>query len=83
MRLREGRWKLECDLNHTGHIIRQARERAGLTQAAAAEALDVSQPQWAQWESGARTPRLDTLARIADILDCELRIEMTPREDSC
>lgn len=56
-----------------------ARARLGLTQAQAAELCRVSQPAWAQWESGARGVSLDRLERIAAALGCDLVVELRGR----
>lgn len=48
-----------------GATLRGARERAGLTQAAAATAVGTSQPTLSDWERGRRSPSLDQLARLA------------------
>lgn len=58
--------------------IRAAREAAGLTQAAAAEAHGVSQPAWAQWENGARGVSLEQLEAIACTLGAELVVDLRP-----
>lgn len=51
-----------------GAEIKKARKNSGLTQKELGEKLGVSQQQVAQYESNARTPKLDTLARIAKAL---------------
>ena len=33
----------------------------------------------ARLEAGGRPPRIDTLLRIADALDCDLHVELRPR----
>lgn len=57
----------------TAHLIRQARRRAGLTQAALAQRLDTTQSAIARWESGGATPSLETLRRIVEACGLELR----------
>lgn len=49
-------------------VIRQARERAGLTQAQLAQRAGVSQPCVAQWESGRRPIQEKTVAKVAAAL---------------
>lgn len=51
-----------------GVEIKKARKVSGLTQKELGEKLGVSQQQVAQYESNARTPKLDTLGRIAKAL---------------
>jgi DNA-binding transcriptional regulator YiaG len=48
---------------------RRLRERAGLTQEEFAQALGVTRPALARWESGQRTPRGATLDRYLRLLD--------------
>jgi transcriptional regulator with XRE-family HTH domain len=55
---------------------RLARE---LSQAGLAELCGTTQSAIARLESGERPPRIDTLLRIANALDCELEIELRPR----
>lgn len=51
---------------------RRARERAGLSQAAAARQLGVSAGCVAQWELGYTQPRAKLLPRVAEVYDCTL-----------
>ncbi len=55
---------------------RLARE---LSQAELAELCGTTQSAIARLESGERPPRIDTLLRIANALDCELEVELRPR----
>ena len=55
---------------------RHARE---LSQAELAALVGTTQSAIARLESGGRPPRIDTLLRIADALDCELEVELRPR----
>lgn len=48
--------------------LKMQRKSAGMTQAALAEAIGVDRTYVAQWESGRRSPRPQTLARIAHLL---------------
>ena len=52
--------------------IAAARIEAGMTQAELAAKLDVPQPQIAKWETGARHPKVENLARIAAALGVPL-----------
>jgi transcriptional regulator with XRE-family HTH domain len=36
----------------------------------------------ARLERGGRPPRIDTLLRIANALDCDLKVELRPRKGS-
>lgn len=56
-----------------GKNIKQARERASLTQAQLAERTGLPQSHISRLECGAHSPSNRTLARIADALSIELR----------
>jgi transcriptional regulator with XRE-family HTH domain len=55
------------------------RVRRGLTQADLAALCATTQSAVARLERGSRPPRLDTLLRIANALDCELDVRLRPR----
>jgi ribosome-binding protein aMBF1 (putative translation factor) len=57
-------------------VRRRARD---LSQHELAELCATTQSAIARLERGARPPRLDTLLRIANALDCELIVELRPR----
>ncbi|MDQ4058384.1 MAG: helix-turn-helix domain-containing protein [Actinomycetota bacterium] len=46
-----------------GFLIKEARKRAGLSQRRLAERLATSQSVVARWESGARSPSMETVTR--------------------
>jgi len=48
------------------------RSNLGISQAALAELLGVSQQAVAQWETGRAYPRGETLAKLDDILHCTI-----------
>jgi ribosome-binding protein aMBF1 (putative translation factor) len=54
------------------------RAEHGLSQAALARRLEVSQPLIARLEAGEHEPTLSTLARLARQLDLEFHIDITP-----
>jgi ribosome-binding protein aMBF1 (putative translation factor) len=58
-----------------------ARQRAArnLSQRELAELVGTTQSAIARLEGGGRPPRIDTLMRIAEALDCELTVELRPR----
>jgi ribosome-binding protein aMBF1 (putative translation factor) len=62
-------------------VIEQRRAR-GLSQAELAGLVGTTQSAIARLESGGRPPRIDTLLRIANALDCELAVELRPRTGS-
>src|SRR5438552_2230577 len=53
--------------NELGNRLREAREMAGLTQTAAAEALGMRRPSVSEIESGRRRVTTDELYKIADL----------------
>jgi transcriptional regulator with XRE-family HTH domain len=55
---------------------RRARQ---LSQAELAELCGTTQSAIARLEAGGRPPRIDTLLRIAEALDCELVVDLRPR----
>ena len=57
---------------------RRARD---LSQAELAELTGTTQSAIARLEGGGRPPRIDTLLRIAEALDCELIVELRPRTE--
>jgi ribosome-binding protein aMBF1 (putative translation factor) len=59
--------------------VAERRKELGLSQAELAHLVDTTQSAIARLESGGRPPRIDTLLRIANALDCELVVELKPR----
>jgi DNA-binding XRE family transcriptional regulator len=59
--------------------VAERRKELGLSQAELAELVATTQSSIARLESGGRPPRIDTLLRIADALDCELLVDLKPR----
>jgi transcriptional regulator with XRE-family HTH domain len=59
-------------------VIEQRLAR-GLSQQELAELCNTTQSAIARLESGGRPPKIDTLLRIADALDCELEVALRPR----
>ena len=55
------------------------RLRRRLSQTELAELVGTTQSSIARLESGGRPPRIDTLRRIAEALDCELVVTLRPR----
>lgn len=55
------------------------RGRHRLTQKSLAERLGVRQPQVARLESGEHNPSIETLARLASVMDVEFNIDIRPR----
>ena len=55
------------------------RARRGVSQAELAALCGTTQSAIARIEQGRRPPRIDTLLRIANALDCRLAVELKPR----
>jgi transcriptional regulator with XRE-family HTH domain len=62
------------------HVSEQRRAR-DLSQAELAELTGTTQSAIARLEAGGRPPRIDTLLRTAEALDCELIVELRPRTE--
>lgn len=56
------------------------RQEKGLSQRELAEIVGTTQSAIARLERGGRPPRIDTLLRIADALECDLVVDLRPRE---
>jgi ribosome-binding protein aMBF1 (putative translation factor) len=59
--------------------VAEQRLRKGLSQRELAERCGTTQSAIARLERGGRPPRIDTLLRIADALECELHVDLVPR----
>ena len=67
-----------------GQIADRVAERRiaiGLSQRELAERCGTTQSAIARLERGGRPPRIDTLLRIADALQCDLIVELAPRDE--
>jgi transcriptional regulator with XRE-family HTH domain len=58
----------------------QARQMSGLTQAELAERMHTTQSTVARWESGKHLPSCQTLQRIAQATNTDLRITFVPQK---
>jgi DNA-binding XRE family transcriptional regulator len=56
------------------------RAELGLSQRELAELTGTTQSAIARLEAGGRPPRIDTLLKIANALDCDLEVELRPRK---
>src|SRR5918996_4547352 len=59
--------------------VAERRRERGLSQAELAELCGTTQSAIARLEGGGRPPRIDTLLRLANALDCDLLVELRPR----
>jgi transcriptional regulator with XRE-family HTH domain len=62
-------------MTNGGDLLRQARQARGLTQGELAARAGTSQEQVSRWESGKRSPTVDQLARLLDVLGYELTLQ--------
>ena len=60
--------------------VAERRGARGLSQRQLAELCGTTQSAIARLERGGRPPRIDTLLRIAEALDCDLSVELLPRK---
>ena len=62
-------------------LIREARRRAGLTQAELADLADTAQPAIARWESGRTAVSLDDVLRLVHLCGLDLEFQIVEPED--
>jgi len=61
--------------------VAERRTSMGMSQRDLAERCGTTQSAIARLERGGRPPRIDTLLRIADALQCDLVVELAPRDE--
>jgi predicted transcriptional regulator len=61
--------------------VAERRVAMGLSQRELAERVGTTQSAIARLERGGRPPRIDTLLRIAEALQCDLVVELVPLPD--
>jgi transcriptional regulator with XRE-family HTH domain len=59
--------------------VAERRQEKGFSQRELAEIVGTTQSAIARLERGGRPPRIDTLLRIADALECDLVVDLKPR----
>ena len=62
--------------------LAERRQAGGLSQQDLADLCGTAQSAIARLERGDRPPRIDTLLRIAEALECDLVVELRPRDAS-
>jgi transcriptional regulator with XRE-family HTH domain len=65
-----------------GELVREARKRAGLTQAELATRADTTQSAIARLESGRTSPALEQVERLLKLCGFMLIVELAPYDDS-
>lgn len=68
--------------SHGGQLIREARRRAGLSQAELASRAGTRQPAVARWESGRTAVSLDDVVRLVRLCGLDLEFHVVERDDS-
>lgn len=63
-------------------LIREARLRAGLTQAQLSDLTGTQRSVIARWEQGAVSPSIDNMLEIIEACGFELPLVLVPREDA-
>ena len=66
----------------SGDLIREARQRAGYSQAELGRRLGRSQSEIARWERGAVQPSLERVREIVRTCGCDLTFSLSTRDDS-
>ena len=66
----------------TGDLIREARLRAGLTQADLGKRLGKAQSVIARWERGLAQPSLETVREIVRACDLDLTFSLSKHDES-
>jgi predicted transcriptional regulator len=59
--------------------VAERRQAMGLSQRELAFLVGTTQSAIARMERGGRPPRIDTLLKIAEALDCDLVVDLRPR----
>ncbi len=61
-------------IHEVGHLIKKARIEAGLTQKELGERLGVGEPTISKYERNGQNLTIQTLKKVADALNVELKI---------
>jgi predicted transcriptional regulator len=62
--------------------VSERRGAIGMSQRELAELVGTTQSAIARLERGGRPPRIDTLLKIAEALECDLIVDLKPRPSS-
>ena len=65
-----------------GELVREARKRAGITQAELAARAETTQSAIARLESGRTSPSLEQVERLLRLCGFQLLVELAPYDDS-
>jgi len=72
--------EFRSELGALGLRVKRLRIAAGLSQSELASRLGTTQSAVARLEAGRSEPRLRTLERLAEALDCDIAVHITGRE---
>jgi transcriptional regulator with XRE-family HTH domain len=73
--------QMRPDTVKSAALLREARLRAGLSQAALAERTGKPRPHIGRYEAGAVAPSLDTLLELVRACGFEVTLELVPAEE--
>lgn len=73
------RTAVEAESVRIGGLIARRRSTLGVSQRDLAGQCGTTQSAIARLEAGGTPPRLSTLLRLAEALECDLVVELTPR----
>lgn len=68
--------------SYGAQLIREARRRAGLTQAELADRAGTAQPAVARWESGRTAVSLDDVVRLVRLCGLDIEFQLVERDVS-
>lgn len=69
-------------MGYGAQLIREARRRAGITQAELARRAGTAQPAIARWESGRTAISIDDVVRLVRLCGLDLELAIVDRDDS-
>ena len=68
--------------SYGAQLIREARQRAGLTQTELAERAGLLQPAIARWEAGRTAVSVDDVVRLVRLCGLDVEFQIVERDDS-
>ena len=66
------KWVVEIDMSEFAKRLKELREDRNITQARLSELLAIDPRAYNRWERGGTVPQLETLVKIADVLQVTL-----------
>ncbi|SRR5581483_1932985 len=76
------RWRTLPRMGRGADLIREARLRAGLTQAELSERSGTQRSVIARWEQGTVSPTFDNMLQVIEACGFELPLMLVPRDSS-